>query len=91
MFLYSQNNLAIIENELIRLSLSASNEKSPQRGRRQCKHTLLHPAVDEVMLTFLYFFLLIRTNGRTDGRTLLYIEAAHCLKRKGTFHSLTLK
>jgi hypothetical protein len=33
-------------------TLASRGKKSPQRGRRQCKHTLLHPAVHEVALTF---------------------------------------
>jgi hypothetical protein len=38
---------------------------------------------DEVALTFFFLtFFLIRTNGLTTGRTLRYIEAAHCLKKE---------
>jgi hypothetical protein len=50
----------------VRISIQVLHEKSPQCGRRQCEHTLLHPAVDEVALTFFTFFL-IRTDGLTNG------------------------
>jgi hypothetical protein len=44
--------------ELIFISISILfyEQKSQQRGRRQCEHTFLRPVEDEIALTFLKLF-----------------------------------